>query len=53
METELRRRGVNLNTPGMAVIAFGGWNILKALLHVWVAPQLAARGSEAELSPLF
>ncbi len=51
MEPELRRRRVNLSTLGMGVIAFGGWNILKTLLYLWVDPLLAVQESEAELPP--
>lgn len=36
METELRRRRINLITLGAGVIAFGVWSILKTFLYIWV-----------------
>lgn len=36
METELRRRRINLMALGSGVIAFGVWSILKSFLYIWV-----------------
>ena len=38
METELRRRRIELLTLGSGIIAFGVWSVLKTFLYVWVAP---------------
>jgi len=36
METELRRRRIELITLGGGIIAFGVWSVLKTFLYVWV-----------------
>jgi len=38
METELRRRRINLLTLGAGVIAFGIWSVLKTYLYIMVDP---------------
>ena len=38
METELRRKRIELLTLGAGVIAFGVWTVVKFILYLWVTP---------------
>lgn len=38
METELRRRRIDLMTLGSGVIAFGVWSVVKSILYLMVMP---------------